>query len=67
MKGGVHGKGGHVWQRGKCMAKGGHVWQGRGACMVKGGVRGIRRDTINKRAVRILLECILVNKIFVFF
>ena len=29
--------------------------------MVKGGVRGIRQDTINERAVRILLECILVD------
>ena len=29
--------------------------------MAKGGVRGIRRDTINERAVRILLECILVD------
>ena len=25
-----------------------------------GGVRGIRRDTVNERAVHILLECILV-------
>ena len=25
-----------------------------------GGVRGIRQDTVNERAVRILLECILV-------
>ena len=27
-----------------------------------GGVRRIRRDTVNERAVRILLECILVFK-----
>ena len=34
----------------------------RGACVVAlgGGVHGIRRDTVNERAVRILLECILV-------
>ena len=33
----------------------------RGACMVAGGgMRRIRRDTVNERAVRILLECILV-------
>ena len=32
VKGGMHGKGGHAWQRGVCMA--------RGACMVKGGMRG---------------------------
>ena len=48
---------------GACMA-GGRVWQG--ACMtgegrcVVGGMRGIRWDTVNERAVRILLECILV-------
>ena len=33
---------------------GGHVW------WQVGGVRGIQRDTVNERAVRILLECILV-------
>ena len=26
----------------------------------QGGMRGILRDTVNERAVRILLECILV-------
>ena len=55
---GVRGKGGHVWQ------KGGHVWQ-RGACVVKGGVRGMHAPyeirPVNARAVRILLECILVS------
>ena len=33
------------------------------ACVValgRGGMRGIRRDTVNERVVRILLECILV-------
>ena len=34
-----------------------------GGCVVagEGGVHRIRRDTVNERAVRILLECILVN------
>ena len=58
---------------GACMVfSGGHAWffQGQGgvhgffwgACVVfsRGGVRRIRRDTVNERAVRILLECILV-------
>ena len=45
---GVRGCGG-----GACMVAGGHAW-------LQGGVRGIRRDTVNERAVRILLECILV-------
>ena len=27
----------------------------------QGGMHGIQRDTVNERAVRILLECILVN------
>ena len=62
--------GGHAWQggvhgRGACMA-GGHAWQG--VC-VAGGVHGggcawqILRDTVNERAVCILLECILVMNI----
>ena len=40
------------------------------ACVVVGGVHGcmggvhrIQQDTVNERAVRILLECILVHKI----
>ena len=38
---------------------------GWGACVVAGGVvRRIRRDTVNERAVCILLECILVSKRF---
>ena len=78
-RGGMHGcsggacvvvLGGHVWL----------LWGGmhgysrgvrgcsRGACVVaRGRVRGIRRrygDTVNERAVRILLECILVSIIF---
>ena len=33
VKGDMHGKGGHAWQRGACMAKGGHGWQG--VCMAE--------------------------------
>ena len=59
--------GGHAWFpggvrgcQGVCMVAGG-MCGCRGACMVAGGgVRGIRRDTVNERAVRILVECILV-------
>ena len=47
MRGGMHGSRGCAW------LQGGHVW-------LQGGVCGIRRDTVNERAVRILLECILV-------
>ena len=59
---------GGVWQRGACVAggvhgRGGHAWQ---------GVRGTHapptdtlRDTVNERAVRILLECILVLHVIV--
>ena len=43
--GGMHGGGGCAWQ-GACMA-GDRAWQ-------------ILRDTVNERAVRILLECTLV-------
>ena len=56
--------------RGACViALRGHVWLLRGrAWFLLGGMRGfcqggvhrIRRDTVNERAVRILLECILV-------
>ena len=49
--GGVRGKGG--WRG--CMAE--------GVCMA-GGVWQILRDTVNERAVRILLECILVRSYF---
>ena len=58
--GGMHG---FFW--GACMvAPGGVCGFFRGvACMVfpGGGVHRIQRDTVNERAVRILLECILVN------
>ena len=59
--------GGHVWQ-GACMARGEGV-HGRGACMV-GGMHVPPRQmlrlqhTVNERAVRILLECILVLEEF---
>ena len=45
-EGGMHGKGGGI-----C---------GEGGMHGKGGMPGIRRDMVNERAVRILLECILV-------
>ena len=64
--GGMCGRG-HAWQEGgmhdwgTCMV-GGHAWQGaRHTC----SPRQILRDTVNERAVRILLECILVY-IYVF-
>ena len=52
---------GQVW-------RGEHVWHGGGASMAGGKCgRGhawqILRDTVNERAVRILLECILVIQI----
>ena len=68
LPGGVHGcwgehawlPVGHVWLlwhlhgcRGACVVVGGHAW-------LQGGVHRIRRDMVNERAVRILLECILV-------
>ena len=56
--------GGHAWfLPGGCMVlPGGMHGFSRGACMVfpRGGVHRIRQDTVNERAVRILLECILV-------
>ena len=60
---GVHGRGacmvGGMHGRGACMV-GGHVWQG--ACKVGGmHCRGSAWHTVNERAVRILLECILVR------
>ena len=69
VAGSMHGRGvcvagGHAWQgglhgRGVCVA-GGHVWHGgmhgRGMCVPC----QIPWDMVNERAVRILLECILV-------
>ena len=56
--------GGHAWQRGMhgrwaCMAEG-HAWWG--VCVTGGTYipQQILRDTVNERAVGILLECILV-------
>ena len=60
MAGGMHGRG-HAWW-GVCMA-GGHVWQGWHAChtcLLPDTTR--YGDMVNERAVRILLECILVEK-----
>ena len=60
-QGGVCGRG-HAWQ-GVCMLGGMHGgggMHGRGVCMAGGRVWQILRDTVNERAVRILLECILV-------
>ena len=54
---------------GVCVTVGGIVVGG-GMCGCRGGMRRIRQDTINERAYRILLECILVlgknvlNKLF---
>ena len=72
-KGGMHG-GGHAWQgcawQGACMEgrsvwQEGHAWQGGHVCQE--GMHGmhaapqqILRDMVNERAVRILVECILV-------
>ena len=54
MAGGMHG-------REVCMVGG---MCGRGACMAHMPTLQILRDTVNKWAVRILLECILVSKSF---
>ena len=64
------GGGGGVCGRGVCMA-GGHVWQGGvcgGGCAWQGGMHATHAAprhheirSVNTRAVRILLECILVQ------
>ena len=61
----VH-RGGRAWLLGVCgwgvcMAAGGHAWLPGGMHGCRGGMRRIRQDTVNERAVRILLECILVS------
>ena len=54
---------------GACMVVGGHAWLqgcvcGCGGCVwLWGGMHRIRRDTVNMRAVCILLECILVSNV----
>ena len=61
MAGGVWWQGGGGWLGGMHGAGGGHAWQ---VGMCGGGSRGGAwqklRDTVNERAVRILLECIVV-------
>ena len=74
LPGGMHGcswGGMHGFCRGACMvfAGGMHGFSGGvhvfflGGCVVfpGGGLHRIRRDTVNERAVCILLECILVD------
>ena len=65
MAGGMHGRGagvaGGMHGREVCMVGG---MCGRGACMAHMPTLQILRDTVNKWAVRILLECILVSKSF---
>ena len=62
MEAGVCGRG-HAWQGDMHGRRGMH---GRG-CAWQGCVWQILRDTVNERAVRILLECILVIIIFLTF
>ena len=72
IAGGMHGRG-HAWQRGMhgrgaCMVGGmcgsGGVCVWWGACVAGGCAWQILRDTVNERAVHILLECILVMGFF---
>ena len=60
FQGGVHG---FFWGGVHGFFQGGHVWFFPGGCawFFPGGMRRIRRDTVNERAVRILLECFLVD------
>ena len=46
--GGMHGKGGHVWQRGCVPGEGGGMCGKGGACMVKGGMHGKRGACVVK-------------------
>ena len=62
MAGGMHGGG-----EGLAYVAGRHAWQGacvaREACMARRCAWQTPRDTVNDRAVRILLECILVDSL----
>ena len=62
MAGGMCGRG-CAWWGGMCglggVRGGGHAWWW-GVCMLRMPPQQILRDTVNERAVRILLECILV-------
>ena len=51
---------GDVWLLGGCIIAGGCMVVGGGHAWWWGGTHGIQRDMVNERAVRILLECILV-------
>ena len=46
---------------GACMAGEGCAWRGGGGMRATHAPRQILRDTVNERALRILLECILVS------
>ena len=63
LRGGMRGcQGGMLGCWGACMV-GGHAWLLGGCAWLQGGMHRIQRDTVNERAVRILLECILVLKV----
>ena len=55
---GVYGCWGMHGCQGACVVARGHAW------LWGGGMHKIRQDTVNERAVRILLECILVHNNF---
>ena len=63
VAGGMHGAG-RAW--GACMVGGGGACMAGGVCGGGGRVWQIQRDTVNERAVRILLECILVLNNFTY-
>ena len=54
-------QGGHAWLLPRGVGVRGFFWGGMHGFFLGGGMRRIRRDTVNERAVRILLECILVS------
>ena len=70
--GGIHGcrgvcmvAGGCAWLPGvMCGCLEGRAWLPGGVWLWGGGMHRIRLDTVNERAVRILLECILVDIYF---